>query len=238
MMIEENMLKHLYVTLRMPVRAVAQELGKHPATIIRNMKRYKIQGRSKSEAGRGVPKTRTKRLLRYHEAKRGQVPWWIEQGMPNPFTWKTTREKISESNSGRVPWNKGLPRTEEEKEKMSESQRANINHPSRFKAGPRHPRWTGGRNPYYGEDWLKQRRLARKRDNYTCQGCGVPMKELLSARRLHVHHIVSRIEGGTNDLNNLVTLCTGCHIKAEQNPEAFKPVAMSIRKSIVRGLKS
>jgi len=43
------------------------------------------------------------------------------------------------------------------------------------------------------------------RDNYTCQYCGK------KNTRLEVHHIVYRSQGGTDDEDNLITLCEDCH---------------------------
>jgi len=57
----------------------------------------------------------------------------------------------------------------------------------------------------YNEEFLAIRTDVLKRDNYTCVNCGQTGTEL------HVHHIVARAEGGTNDLTNLVTLCARCH---------------------------
>lgn len=48
----------------------------------------------------------------------------------------------------------------------------------------------------------------KKRDGYQCQVCG--------ARQIHdlrVHHIISRHNGGSNQPNNLITVCEGCHKK-------------------------
>lgn len=44
----------------------------------------------------------------------------------------------------------------------------------------------------------------RERDDYTCQVCG-------SGLNLHVHHIIPRKWGGTNETENLITLCASCH---------------------------
>lgn len=43
------------------------------------------------------------------------------------------------------------------------------------------------------------------RDGYTCQCCGK------KHCRLEVHHIIFRSNGGTDDENNLITLCEDCH---------------------------
>lgn len=45
------------------------------------------------------------------------------------------------------------------------------------------------------------------RDSYTCQICGA------KNTRLEVHHIVYRSKGGTDNEDNLITLCESCHKK-------------------------
>ena len=42
------------------------------------------------------------------------------------------------------------------------------------------------------------------RDEYRCQKCG-------REDSLHVHHIRAVCEEGTNDMDNLIALCSGCH---------------------------
>ena len=54
-------------------------------------------------------------------------------------------------------------------------------------------------------DWSSRREAILNRDSYTCQICGK------THTRLEVHHIVYRSNGGTNDENNLITLCEDCH---------------------------
>lgn len=67
----------------------------------------------------------------------------------------------------------------------------------------------------YGSNWEQQRNLARARDNYTCQVCG------LSEGRFqhHVHHKTPFRQFTSfqpaNRLENLITLCPACHRKAE-----------------------
>jgi 5-methylcytosine-specific restriction endonuclease McrA len=50
------------------------------------------------------------------------------------------------------------------------------------------------------------RREVLARDGHRCRtaGCG-------SARFLDVHHVGPRVDGGTNDPDNLITLCAACH---------------------------
>lgn len=68
---------------------------------------------------------------------------------------------------------------------------------------------------YYGQNWHQQRRLARKRDLYVCQLCGINENEY--GKELSVHHIKpfllfdNYIEA--NDLNNLTSICEPCHRK-------------------------
>jgi len=57
----------------------------------------------------------------------------------------------------------------------------------------------------FNEEFLEVRTAVLKRDGYRCVNCGQTGTEL------HVHHIISRSVGGTNDLSNLVTLCEKCH---------------------------
>lgn len=44
------------------------------------------------------------------------------------------------------------------------------------------------------------------RDNYTCQCCGKSKGKILQT-----HHIIYRSNGGTNRVDNLITICTDCH---------------------------
>ena len=56
-----------------------------------------------------------------------------------------------------------------------------------------------------GPAWERLRRQAFDRDGRRCQQCG-------RAGRLEAHHVVELGHGGTNDQNNLLTLCRACHI--------------------------
>ena len=49
----------------------------------------------------------------------------------------------------------------------------------------------------------------RERDNCTCQHCRGKSKD----RRLEVHHLQRRADGGSNRPENLITLCKTCHAK-------------------------
>ena len=46
-----------------------------------------------------------------------------------------------------------------------------------------------------------------ERDNYKCQACKGKSKD----KKLHVHHVIYKRNGGTNKPSNLLTLCSTCH---------------------------
>jgi hypothetical protein len=54
-----------------------------------------------------------------------------------------------------------------------------------------------------------QRLKVLQRDGYQCQICPATCES--PDTKLEVHHIRPRAEGGTNDLDNLVTLCDLCY---------------------------
>ncbi len=51
---------------------------------------------------------------------------------------------------------------------------------------------------------IRREVLTRDRNQCRRKGCR-------HTRRLHIHHVETRAEGGGNDVENLVTLCAGCH---------------------------
>lgn len=53
----------------------------------------------------------------------------------------------------------------------------------------------------------KMRFVILKRDKFTCQYCGRKAPEV----QLHVEHRRARSNGGSNDLENLVTSCATCN---------------------------
>lgn len=50
------------------------------------------------------------------------------------------------------------------------------------------------------------RRIVLQRDRYRCRALGCN-----HTRHLEVHHRIPRARGGSNDIDNLVTLCSACH---------------------------
>ena len=59
----------------------------------------------------------------------------------------------------------------------------------------------------FNYSFSSRKEAVRHRDNYTCQICKAKGKK----ESLDVHHIIFRSQGGTDDENNLITLCKKCH---------------------------
>ena len=54
--------------------------------------------------------------------------------------------------------------------------------------------------------FYNERYFVFARDNYTCQCCGKSKDKVLQT-----HHIIYRSNGGSNRVDNLITVCTDCH---------------------------
>ncbi len=54
-----------------------------------------------------------------------------------------------------------------------------------------------------------------KRDRVRCKDCGFTPRGIYGNAHswLEVHHIIPLSDGGSNSLENLITLCKKCHIK-------------------------
>lgn len=89
--------------------------------------------------------------------------------------------------------------------------------------GKNNPAYIDGRNATrtynVGEEWHKIRMRVYKRDNFTCQCCGVKCISKNKAMRtgedtdkiIQCHHIESYDINQDNSLDNLTTLCISCH---------------------------
>lgn len=83
--------------------------------------------------------------------------------------------------------------------------------------------------------YSSRREAILHRDNYTCQCCGK------KNCRLEVHHIKFRSNGGTDDEENLITLCEDCHkgvhtgtVVLNKNPKKNKNLKYATHMSVIR----
>lgn len=72
-------------------------------------------------------------------------------------------------------------------------------------ANPKVKHWGYQKGINYGFENTKS--MVLNRDNYTCQCCKGKHKD----SKLEVHHIVFRSQGGSDEQDNLITLCHTCH---------------------------
>lgn len=89
-------------------------------------------------------------------------------------------------------------------------------------SGEGNPRWLGGCDNYYGENWEEKRLECLRRDDFQCQDCGLSREEHRKQYQtdIHVHHIQKHVKfddpADANQLENLATLCRNCHWKWER----------------------
>jgi len=60
-----------------------------------------------------------------------------------------------------------------------------------------------------------------KLDEYRCRFCGTEYN-------LHVHHILYRSEGGSNDIDNLITLCYKHHETVHSDKKRYQPLCLNL----------
>ena len=114
---------------------------------------------------------------------------------------------------------------------ISQFDTALMKNPSLMNEKVKHWGYQKGFN--YG--YSSRREAILHRDNYTCQCCGK------KNCRLEVHHIKFRSNGGTDDEENLITLCKECHdgvhagiIVLTKKPKKSKGLKHATHMSIIR----
>ena len=67
--------------------------------------------------------------------------------------------------------------------------------------------------------WQRTRKAVRDRDGNCCRSCGASGKWA----KLSVHHLLPASLGGTDEMDNLITLCSTCHPRYEQAARTLTP---------------
>ena len=87
----------------------------------------------------------------------------------------------------------------------------------------------------FNYSYSSRRSAILHRDNYTCQCCGK------KNCRLEVHHIRFRSNGGTDDEENLITLCEDCHkgvhagtVTLNRKPKKSKNLKYATHMNVIR----
>jgi len=81
----------------------------------------------------------------------------------------------------------------------------------------------------YPQDWNQIRREVYRKDNWACKRCGA------KNTKLYAHHLIPLIEGGSNELKNLVSLCEECHKDMHFHMKYGKIVSVLIIASFLLG---
>ena len=105
-----------------------------------------------------------------------------------------------------------------------------------FKKGKLSPGWQGGisKLPYSFEFNNELKESIRKRDNYTCQNCGMTEKQLQGYHKKHdIHHIDYNKKNYKK--SNLISLCKSCNAKVNFNRDYWYSYFMYIMEEQING---
>lgn len=209
--LDRTALRRLYIKETLGSGDIAEKLGVSRARVQYWLKAYGIPQRSRSEAAKlrearpEFAATRTKQLI---EAQKKITP-------------EGRRRQALAISGPREPWSaetraKHAYRSDPEyRQRLSEAQK-----------GAKAHNWKGGVTPELVAqlntwEWRERRKECYERDGWLCQDCGCHCFNGRQAKadpkkRIQAHHIKARRDGGTDDLSNLVTLCSSCHQKREK----------------------
>jgi 5-methylcytosine-specific restriction endonuclease McrA len=116
--------------------------------------------------------------------------------------------------NGHVVWNKG--------------KKLNYLPPTSFKKGEmigeKHHMWKGGK-------WCWARRETIKRDNGTCQYCGLIEQVIMDVAHIIPTNGDKNRRYGIHDLNNLITLCPNCHRRFDKGIIELKDHSAHLKNS-------
>lgn len=73
----------------------------------------------------------------------------------------------------------------------------------------------------YGAAWRQQRKAALRRDYHQCRPCAA--KGVVTYGN-EVDHVIPKSQGGTDDLENLQTICKDCHDEKTRRESSWRRV--------------
>lgn len=171
---------------------------------------------SQSKMGHSVSAETRKKISEYRKGKKhteeyknkmriimtGRDAYW----MKGKKLSEETRKKISEGHKGLISWHKDKNLSEEHKSKISKAHKKRWDKIGRKK----YKRYIHSTKTIKYKQW---RTAVFKRDNFTCQKCGI------TKCCLEAHHIKSwaKYPKSRYKLNNGLTLCQKCHLKTRKN---------------------
>ena len=130
-----------------------------------------------------------------------------------------------------IGYNNGILRSDDCKKMISETIKRkiaegtyNISNLIPFEKGNKPYNYIDGKAQFRDrnitdEEWHVITLNVRKRDNFVCQYCGV--EEKLLRRKLSVHHIIPFRITKDNSFSNLISLCSSCHSKVENETNLY-----------------
>lgn len=174
---------------------------------------YSIEARNKIREtfkGKHLSKEHREKI---RKANKGSIPW--NKGNHGLIS-EETRKKMSKASTGRKSPKRG--KTWSDTRRKAQEARKNSHYASFGKPklkkdrskesnNSRKPVILGNKKEYH-PDWREIRKEIYKRDNWTCQECGIKCHCKV---KIQCHHIDVNINN--NDEFNLITLCASCHMK-------------------------
>lgn len=166
--------------------------------------------------------------------------WMRKHGIPTRPRGSDVRQHFKKG----VAMNFGKKFSQETRDKIGRASRQrgavpylkNGVHHLKGKRGADVPNWKGGITPerqefYRSEEWKKAARIVWKRDNATCQRCGLDYQRVdkKTTKKFHIHHIVSfQVKELRANPDNLVLLCHDCHMWVHSSKNVNKELIREV----------
>ena len=188
---------------------IAEEFNYCPNTIRYYLKKFNIKIRNKSEA------QKEELNHKYIDGRTNKIHYCKEPGCNNIIDISTAFYA-----GGRCP-DCGFKIISE---KAKGRKRPDLSEINSKRLGNKHPNYIDGRSyeDYPQEFTPKLKLKIRKRDDFTCQECGMIEEEhiIVYGQVLEVHHIDYDKENCKE--NNLITTCKQCNTRANYNRKYWK----------------